>query len=58
MARRKGERFKEVSRPSKFRVTPKACGFRPGVDVLHLNRLNDELEMEDFQRKLTGAGRE
>jgi len=28
------------------------------VDVLHLNRLNDELEMEDFQRKLTGAGRE
>jgi hypothetical protein len=60
IARRKGESFKEVvnstlrrglhstekgSRPSKFRVTPKACGFRPSVDVLHLNRLNDEIEM-------------
>ena len=70
IARRKGESFKEVvnstlrrglhgeergSRLSKFRVTPKACGFRRGVDVLHLNRLNDELEMEDFQRKVTGA---
>jgi len=53
MARKKGKRFK-VSRPPKFRVTPKACGFRSSVDVLHLNRLNDELEMDEHQRKLTG----
>jgi len=73
VARSKGESFKEVvnstlrrglqgekklSRLPKFKVTPIACGFRSGVDVLHLNQLNDDLEMEDFQRKLAGAGRE
>ncbi|MEA2600603.1 MAG: hypothetical protein QOF89_1595 [Acidobacteriota bacterium] len=71
-ARRSGETFKEVvnstlrrglkgektaARLPRFKVTPKACGFRSGVDILHLNRLNDELEIEDFQRKLAGAGR-
>ena len=74
-ARRSGESFKEVvnttlrkglrsgekpaSRLPRFEVTPRACGFRAGVDVLRLNQLNDELETEDFQRKLaTGkAGR-
>jgi plasmid stability protein len=66
-ARRRGESFKDVvnatlrkglqsgekaaSRLPRFEVMPKACGFRRGVDVLHLNQLNDELEMEDFQRK-------
>lgn len=35
-----------------FRVVPKACGFRPGVDVYGLNRLNDELEIDDFRREL------
>jgi hypothetical protein len=73
IARRKGETFKEVvnstlrrglhskekgSQPAKFKVTPKAYGFRPSVDVRHLNRLNDELEIEDFQRKRTGTGQE
>ncbi len=29
-----------------FHVTPKAAGFRPGVDVRRLNQLNDELEAE------------
>jgi len=72
IARRKGESFKEVvnstlrrglhgekavARPPRFKVTPKACGFRTGVDVLHLNQLNDELEMEDFQRKLADGER-
>jgi Ribbon-helix-helix protein, copG family len=74
-ARRSGESFKEVvnsalrqglaqskkpgSKFPRFEVTPKACGFRSGVDVLRLNQLNDELEMEDFERKLRGtaAGR-
>jgi hypothetical protein len=73
ISRRKGESFKEVvnstlrrglhdgkkavARLPRFKVIPKACGFREGVDVLHLNQLNDELEMEDFQRKLAGAAR-
>jgi hypothetical protein len=73
VARKKGESFKAVvnstlrrglegeKRPPrlpKFKVIPKACGFRNGVDVLHLNQLNDDLELEDFQRKLTGFERE
>ncbi len=73
VARKKGETFKEVvnstlrrglegekgrSRLPKFKVIPKACGFRNGVDVLHLNQLNDDLELEDFQRKLTARERE
>jgi hypothetical protein len=67
-ARRSGSSFKEVvngilrkglgrgEKPSaqipRFKVKPKACGFRGGVDVLRLNQLNDEVEVEDFQRKL------
>lgn len=35
-----------------FRVEAKARGFRDGVDIEHLNRLNDELETADFQREL------
>lgn len=35
-----------------FRVQAKARGFRAGVDIEHLNRLNDELEMADFHREL------
>jgi hypothetical protein len=31
-----------------FRVRPKACGFRPGVDLLKLNQLVDELQTGDF----------
>jgi plasmid stability protein len=69
-ARRSGESFKEVvnetlrrglhgekpvSRLPRFEVSPKACGFRSGVDVLRLNQLNDDLEMEDFQRKLVAG---
>jgi hypothetical protein len=37
-----------------FRVTPKAAGFRSGVDVRRLNQLNDELESE---RQLGTIGR-
>ncbi len=39
-------------RLSKFEVEAKACGFRSGVDLLRRNQLSDELEVEDFQRKL------
>lgn len=61
-ARRTGRSFKEVvneilrrglsagpepaRRPRRFRVRPKACGFRAGVDILRLNQLVDELEIE------------
>jgi len=71
MARRTGLSFKEIvndtlrkglsrgEKPSaqtpKFTVQPKACGFRSGIDPLRLNQLNDELEMEDFQRKLAAG---
>src|SRR4029077_17308544 len=71
MARRAGISFKEIvndtlrkginrgEKPAaqipRFTVKPKACGFRSGVDPLRLNQLNDELEMEDFQRKLTAG---
>ena len=73
IARRSGASFKEVvnttlkkglawgekpgAKLPKFEVKPKACGFRSGIDVLRLNQLNDELEMEDFQRKLSARGR-
>ncbi|MCU0304134.1 MAG: ribbon-helix-helix domain-containing protein [Thermoanaerobaculales bacterium] len=32
--------------PEPFRVVPKACGFKPGVDPLKLNQLYDDLEIE------------
>ena len=38
-----------------FRVKPFRGGFRPGIDPLKLNQLNDQIEVEDFleeQRKL------
>ena len=31
-----------------FRVTPLRGGFRPGIDPLRLNQLNDELETQAF----------
>lgn len=39
--------------PAPFRVDAKAAGFRAGVDVRRLNQLNDELETEAFQQKLS-----
>jgi hypothetical protein len=44
-----------VARLPRFKITPKACGFQLGVEVLRLNQLNDELETEELQRKLTMA---
>ena len=31
-----------------FRVRPFRSGFRPGIDPMKLNQLNDQLEVEDF----------
>ena len=39
-----GERPPGEAEP--FRVVPKACGFKPGVDPLKLNQLYDDLEIE------------
>jgi hypothetical protein len=30
----------------RFRVRAKACGFRPGIDLMRLNQLVDELEID------------
>ena len=70
-SRRSGASFKEVvnetlrkglgrgekpgAKLPRFEVKARPRGFRSGVDVLRLNQLNDELEMEDFQRKLAGG---
>jgi hypothetical protein len=32
--------------PRPFRVRPKACGFRAGIDLTKLNQLADDLEIE------------
>ena len=34
-----------------FRVRPLRGGFRPGIDPLKLNQLNDQLEVEDFLKE-------
>ena len=34
-----------------FRVKPLSGGFRPGIDPLKLNQLNDELETQAFMTK-------
>ncbi len=44
-----------------FRIQPLRGGFRPGIDPLKLNQLNDQLEVEDFleeQRELLKEHRE
>jgi hypothetical protein len=40
-------------RTEPFRVVPKACGFKPGIDPLKLNQVYDDLEIE---RLGTGGG--
>jgi hypothetical protein len=63
LARQGGRTFKEVTNEAirrglstgeaqvggveRFRVLPKACGFRPGVDPLKLNQIYDDLEITD-----------
>lgn len=35
-----------------FKVIPHSFGFRPGIDLNKLNHLVDELEAEEFVRKM------
>jgi len=46
---------KPLPRAKRFRVTPMACGFRPGVDPLKLNQLSDEIETAVAARKMGAA---
>ncbi|MCW8983973.1 MAG: ribbon-helix-helix domain-containing protein, partial [Thermoanaerobaculales bacterium] len=62
LARQGGRSFKEVTNEAirrglsvgeaqtegvkRFRVDPKACGFKPGVDPHKLNQIYDDLEIE------------
>lgn len=34
--------------PTPFVVKAKSCGFLPGIDLLKLNQLTDEIESDDF----------
>jgi len=45
------EKTADVKRP-KFKVEPQSLGFKPGIDRNRLNQLVDELEVEDFVRKM------
>lgn len=35
-----------LGKKRRFKVVPKHCGFRPGIDIGKLNQLNDELEID------------
>jgi hypothetical protein len=36
-----------------FKVIPHSYGFKPGIDLNRLNQLVDELEAEEYVRKMT-----
>ena len=38
-----------------FRVKPHRGGFKPGVDLLKLNQLTDDLEVDDFVADKAGG---
>ncbi len=37
----------EKTKRKRFRIKARACGFQPGIDIEHLNRISDELEDRD-----------
>ncbi|MGA3187879.1 MAG: antitoxin [Bryobacteraceae bacterium] len=48
--------LKEVAKEKKrapFKVIPHSFGFRPGIDLNRLNQLVDELEAEEYVRKMS-----
>jgi hypothetical protein len=44
----------EANARVRFRVEPHAFGFKAGIDLDKLNQLTDELEAEEFSRRLHG----
>jgi hypothetical protein len=53
-ALRAGLEAVETQARVRFRVEPHALGFKAGIDLDKLNQLTDELEAEEFSRKLHG----
>ena len=51
-ALRAGLRKSGSSSRRRFKVEPHAFNFKPGIDLDKLNQLVDELEVEEFRRKL------
>lgn len=49
---RQGLKAPEKLRKRKFKVRPFSLAFRPGVDPNRLNQLVDELEAEEYLRKM------
>jgi hypothetical protein len=41
-----GDRARQSTKRTPFRVHARHCGFRPGVDLLRLNQLGDDLEAD------------
>ena len=52
-ALRRGLSAPEKGAKKPFRVMAHSMGLRPGVDVHKLNQLADEMETQDFVRKLS-----
>lgn len=50
-----GER--PLARPAPFKLKARAAGFLPGLDLLKLNRLADELEIEAVGARAAGKRR-
>jgi hypothetical protein len=51
-ALRAGLKNGAAPKPAKFKVEPHSFGFKPGIDRNRLNQLLDELEVEEFARKM------
>jgi hypothetical protein len=51
-ALRAGLDIEPEQRRVNFRVEPHSFGFKPGIDLDKLGQLADELEAEEFARKL------
>ncbi len=49
---RKGLKVPDKARKRKFKVKPFSLEFRPGIDPNRLNQLVDQLEIEDYLRKI------
>lgn len=49
-----GERARQNTMHTPFRVHARHCGFRPGVDLLRLNQLADDLEADRASGTRTG----
>lgn len=49
---RAGLKASAAVKPAKFKIEPHSFEFKPGIDRNRLNQLLDELEVEEFARKM------